>query len=64
MNPLLGALVSVCLFLGRACTVEVARATPQEIGMDGAKFDQVKTIVQTLLDDQSDHFGRRAIAGR
>lgn len=50
MKTLLVALVSVCLLLGRAGAEEIARATPHEMGMSAAKLDQVKTIVQTMVD--------------
>ena len=50
MKTLLVAFVSVCLFLHHAGAEEIARATPQEMGLDAAKLDQVKTIVQTMVD--------------
>ena len=50
MKTLPVALVSVCLFLARAGAEEIARATPQEMGLAAAKLDQVKTIVQTMVD--------------
>jgi hypothetical protein len=42
MKTLLVALVSICLSLARAGAEEFARATPQEMGLDAAKLDQVK----------------------
>lgn len=50
MKTLLVALVSVGLVLARADAEEMARATPQEMGLSAAKLDQVKAIVQTLVD--------------
>jgi CubicO group peptidase (beta-lactamase class C family) len=50
MKTLRVALVSVCLLLPRAGAEEIARATPQEMGMSAAKLDQVKTIVQSMVD--------------
>src|SRR5262249_7708002 len=44
------AVVSVCLFLARAGAEEIVRATPQEMGLSAAKLDQVKTIIQTMVD--------------
>ncbi len=50
MKALLVALIPVCLFLARADAEEIVCATPQEMGLSVAKFDEVKTIVQTLVN--------------
>src|SRR5262245_14747842 len=50
MKALLVALVSICLFVARPGAEEMARATPQEMGLHTAKLDPVKTIVQTMVD--------------
>jgi CubicO group peptidase (beta-lactamase class C family) len=50
MKTLLVALVSVCLYLSHAGAEEIVRATPQEMGLSAAKLDEVKTIVQTMVD--------------
>jgi CubicO group peptidase (beta-lactamase class C family) len=52
MKTLLVALVSVCLFLAPAGAEEIEPATPQEMGLAADKLDQVKTIVQTMVDKQ------------
>lgn len=52
MRMSLGALTSVCLFLGHTGAEEIVPATPQEMGLSAAKLDQVKTIVQTMVDKQ------------
>jgi CubicO group peptidase (beta-lactamase class C family) len=44
------ALVAVCLFLASAGAEEIARATPQEMGLSAAKLDEAKAIVQSLVD--------------
>jgi CubicO group peptidase (beta-lactamase class C family) len=50
MKTCLVALVSVCLFVVRAGAEEIVRATPQEMGLSAAKLDEVKVIVQTMVD--------------
>jgi CubicO group peptidase (beta-lactamase class C family) len=50
MKTLLVALVSGCLFVAHAGAEEIVRVTPQEMGLSAAKLDEVKTIVQTMVD--------------
>lgn len=50
MKTLLVALVSVCLSFSHVGAEEIVRATPQEMGLSAAKLDEVKTIVQTMVD--------------
>jgi CubicO group peptidase (beta-lactamase class C family) len=52
MKTLLVALASVLLFLARAGAEEIARTTPEEMGLSAVKLDQVKTSVQNMVDEQ------------
>jgi CubicO group peptidase (beta-lactamase class C family) len=50
MKTLIIAFVALCLCLASAGADEIAQATPQEMGLSAAKLDEVKTIVQSLVD--------------
>jgi CubicO group peptidase (beta-lactamase class C family) len=52
MKALLVTLISICPTLSHAGAEEIVRATPQEMGLSAAKLDEVKTIVQTMVDKQ------------